>query len=377
MRKKRKIILLAVVIGVSIGLVYGILQVVNNEEIGKNLLKNSNFELVDESQKPDSWTEDSNGGWSVITKDSQEGKNYMQATVGWSWLWQDIPVDSKQYYALEGYVKSDISISREGDYKNTLLTLECLNEKNEVIRREWGIVNASSVWEQKTIRIFTPSNAEKIRIKLAKRQGQGSVWFDNFELMRIPLGTILNANFELVDESQKPDSWTEDSNGGWSVITKDSQEGKNYMQATVGWSWLWQDIPVDSKQYYALEGYVKSDISISREGDYKNTLLTLECLNEKNEVIKREWGIVNADLSWQLKQSAIITPKDTEKLRIKLAKRQGQGSVWFDDFELIELPSYLKSPFLRKVLQDKPFFIFYFLIYSLLIFSLVKVILKK
>ena len=149
------------------------------------------------------------------------------------------------------------------------------------------------------------------------------------------------------------------------------------MQATVGWSWLWQDILVDSDKYYTLKGYVKSDIFISRENDYKNTFLTLECLNEKNEVIRKEWGIVNADPLWQLKQSAVITPKDTEKLRIKLAKRQGQGSVWFDNFELIELPSYLKSTFLRKILQDKPFFIFYFLIYSLLVFFLVKVILKK
>ncbi len=51
MKKKTKIILLAAVIGILIGSIYGSLRMITGEEIGENLLKNFNFEIVDTSGK--------------------------------------------------------------------------------------------------------------------------------------------------------------------------------------------------------------------------------------------------------------------------------------------------------------------------------------
>ncbi len=126
-----------------------------------------------------------------------------------------------------------------------------------------------------------------------------------------------------------------------------------------------------------MRAYVRSDIVIPAKKDYENTFLTLECLNEKYEIIEMDYGIVNATLLWQLKEGSIYAPGGTAKIRIKLAKRQGDGSVWFDKVELVEKPSYMRFSFLRKVLKDIPFFIFYLSVYLILLASLLRVILKR
>ena len=149
------------------------------------------------------------------------------------------------------------------------------------------------------------------------------------------------------------------------------------MRATVGWSWLWQEVSVRPKRYYILGSYVRSDIVIPEKKDYQNTFLTLECLNDKYEIVNRDYGVVNATLLWQLKEGSIYAPEGTEKMRIKLAKRQGEGSVWFDEVELIEKASYMRFSFLRKALKDIPFFVFYLSVYLILLASLLRVILKK
>ncbi|MEA2016493.1 MAG: hypothetical protein U9O59_07320, partial [Actinomycetota bacterium] len=173
--------------------------------------------------------------------------------------------------------------------------------------------------------------------------------------------------------------WMEDREepeGGWFVDTEYSHSGKKCRRATTSWSWLKQEISIKSGKCYALEAYIKSDI-IMLEEDYYNTFLTLECVNGKNEIVSRNYGIVNATSSWQLKEALIYAPRGAKKIRIKLAKRKGEGSVWFDDVKLIEKPWYLKMKFVRKALKDKLFFIFYGCVYLILIVSLLRILLKR
>ena len=94
-------------------------------------------------------------------------------------------------------------------------------------------------------------------------------------------------------------------------------------------------------------------------------------LDKEYKVIKRAWGITNATLLWQPREHTIFTPPETSKIMIKLAKRQGDGTVWFDGLELTRhrYPPHLWG--------DKPFFIFYFSIYALLALSLLRLIFKK
>jgi len=134
-------------------------------------------------------------------------------------------------------------------------------------------------------------------------------------------------------------SWRKSPEKEWIVEAINSYEGTRCIQATVVWSWLWQDVPVEPGRYYTLSAYVRSDIVSSERIEGGNTFLALECLNDENKVIAREWEVVNAGSSWGLKKTWIYTPPDTLKMRIKLAKRQGEGSVWFDDLRLMESSS--------------------------------------
>ncbi len=340
-------------------------------ESSPNLVLNPDFETLDSSDKPDYWKEDSNGGWSVDSEILHRGDKSVRAAVAWSWLSQEIPVEDKRYYALRVYVRSDITDIEEEDYANTFLSLECLDKEGDVLEKNWGIVNTTSSWEPRENSISTPPGSEKIRIKLAKRQGQGSVWFDEVKLVEVPLSLIFNPGFEILDGSGKPKLWKEHPYGGWSSDIQGAYEGERSMRATVNWSWLSQDIPVKPKTYYTLKAYLRSDITIPEKEDYANTFLTLECLDEEYQVVKRVWGITNATLLWQSRETEIFTPPDAWKIRIKLAKRQGQGSVWFDGLELTRhrYPPHLWG--------DKPFFVFYFSLYAILLFLLLRMVFRK
>jgi len=383
MKNKKIIILLVIAVVVLFIIVYD-LYIGWGKRQGINLVLNPSFETLKEN-KPESWIESSQEGWSVTEKGAYEGKRCIQAikgwSDGWSWLEQEIPIKPRKYYTLKAYVKSDITIAEGEDQGDTFITLECLSWLGKIIKRDWGIVDASSSWQQYMRQIYVPWNTRKIRIKLAKRQGEGSVWFDGLTLVETPSNLVLNnPSFEILSQG-KPQFWIESSQGGWSVIEEGAYEGRKCMKATKGWSdgwsWLEQEIPVQPRKYYTLKAYVKSDITIPEGEDEWDTFLTLECLNNKNEVIEREWGLTDASSSWQLKEASVYAPGNSEKIRIKLAKRQGEGSVWFDGLKLTAKPGYLKIAFLRRVLKDKPFWIFYSLIYLLLIFLLLRAILRS
>lgn len=296
-----------------------------------NLISNGSFENLIESF-PQSWKEDPKGGWGVGAAGSFRGNSSLKATTSESSLSQEIAAKPETEYVLRAYVRSDISIPDKEEHYNTFLTLECLNWRKKVIKRDWGIVNATSSWELKENLIFTPAGTRKIRIKLAKRQGEGSVWFDEVRLVKIASGLVTNSGFEMLD-NQEPRFWNEDENGGWSVERDHPWEGEKSMRASVASSWLSQEVPVKPGTTYLLEAHLRSDITSSR-----NTALTLECLDENNGVLKREWGVATAISSWQVENNLIFTPPDTRRIRIRLTKREGEGSVWFDEVKLIETP---------------------------------------
>jgi len=333
------------------------------------LVANGSFEALEEG-KPSSWKEDGKGGWKVTEDDPYEGERAMEATVAWSFLSQEVRVVGEKSYVFRAFVKSDIPGSEEGQYQNTFLSLQYLGEENKLIKEEYGVVNATSSWEPKTRQIYISPEIVKVRIKLAKRQGEGSVWFDKIEIFEISPLTVLNPGFESMS-GPLPDSWREDAQGGWKVEAEDPHGGKSCMKGSVAWSWLSQDIPVGARKYYVVRAQVKSNIIVFGKEDVDNGFFLLQCLNSKDEVIREEYGTFSADLSWEQKEVSIFTAKDTEKLRVRLAKRQGEGSVWFDDVELI------KYPFLANIAKDKLFLIFYICLYLTLLVLLLRVVIKK
>jgi len=369
--KNRTIVLLGIGLVLAAGLTYNSgAKMVEAEKINSdNLVLNSGFEIL-EQNKLASWKEDNKGGWKVSEEEPYEGKRSMQATIPWSWLSQEVKVECEQSYLFRAFVRSDIVLPQEADFYNTFLALQYLDGENNLIKEDYGVVNATASWQQKVRQIYTPRDTRSIRIKLAKRQGEGSVWFDKIEIVEISPGSVLNPGFEIVS-GRIPDSWREDSQGGWKVDPEDPHAGNNCTKATVAWSWLSQDIPIKPRTYYVLRAYVKSNVIIFDQEDVDNGFFVVQCLNGKDEVISEEYGTFNAGLSWEQKEVSIFTAEGTEKLRVRLAKRQGEGSVWFDDVEIT------KNPFLVNIAKDKLFLIFYICLYLTLLVLLLRAVLKR
>jgi len=338
-------------------------------KVVSGLVANGSFEALEEG-KPSSWKEDGKGGWKVSEEDPFDGERCIEATVPWSFLSQEVRVIGEKSYTFRAYVKSDLALPEKEDYQNTFLTLQYLDGENRLIKEEYGVVSATASWQPKTRQIYISPEVVKVRIKLAKRQGEGSVWFDKIDIVETPLLTVLNPGFEILS-GQLPDAWTEDPKRGWEIETEDPHGGRSCMKATEAWSWLSQDIPVEPRKYYVVRAYVKSNITVFGKEDVDNGFFLLQSLNLKDEVLREEYGTFNADLSWEQKEASIFTAEDTEKLRVRLAKRQGEGSVWFDDVEL------MKYPYLANIAKDKAFFIFYICLYLTLVVLLLRVVLKK
>ncbi|GAH17935.1 unnamed protein product, partial [marine sediment metagenome] len=72
--------------------------------------------------------------------------------------------------------------------------------------------------------------------------------FKGYPLIGSGLGT-----YKLVFRRESPEK-------EWIVDATNSYEGTRCIQATVAWSWLWQDVPVEPDRYYVLSTYVRSDI---------------------------------------------------------------------------------------------------------------------
>jgi len=339
----------------------------------ENLLLNPDFEDLEEPNKPRFWN--TGAEWSVDTEKPYGGKNCMRASEAWSWLSQEISAKPEEYYSFTVYVKSDIPIAKETDYENTFLWLDYLDEKGQIIKEEFGTIFATPSWRTYGRVILTPEKTAKIQVKVGKRLGEGSVWFDGVELRSLSNNLLLNPDFEIFDPSGNPEFWG--SMSGWSVDTKEPHRGKNCMKGDVPWHWLWQTIPAEPKSYLTVKSHLRSDITTAKEVDFENTVVSFVCLDGKGNVLKREERTMVAPFSWRGNEMAIYTPAGTTVAKIMVAKRLGEGSLWVDDLQMRRLPSYLRIRILRAFLEDKLFFIFYFAVYLILVISLLRVVLKR
>jgi hypothetical protein len=146
------------------------------------------------------------------------------------------------------------------------------------------------------------------------------------------------------------------------------------MEIIQSWNWLWQDVPARPRKWYILEAQVRSDITFrvrEKKRDYENTFLTLECLDKDGRVLRREWGNTMAFPLWHKRETSVYTPEGTREIRVKLAKRMGQGRVWFDDVQLTK-SSWWEHFWPQKV--DKAF---RFTMYGVLAISFLGIILRK
>jgi len=315
----------------------------------ENLTVNGGFEILSEG-KPASWKEHKRGGWKVSEDEPYEGEGCMQATLAWSSLSQEVRAEAGQSYVLRAYIRSDITVTGKEDRDNTFLTVECLNWIRKVIRRDHGIVNATSSWQKKVRGIDTPPGTRRIRIKLAKRQGEGSVWFDGIKLIQISPSLLGNGSFEIVEEG-RPRSWKGGERGLWKVSEEEPYGGDRCIEIIQSWNWLWQDVPAEPNEWYTLEAQVRSDITFrvrEKKRDYENTFLTMECLDRDGRVLRREWGNTMAFPLWHKRQTSVYTPEGVREIRVKLAKRMGKGRVWFDDVRLTQA-SWLEHFWPEKV----------------------------
>jgi len=339
----------------------------------ENLLLNPDFEDLEAPNKPKFWSR--GPGWSVDSEKPYRGKNCLQTGQAWSWLSQEILAKPQQYYSFTSYVKSDIRVEKKTDYQNAFLWLDYLDKEGKVIKEDFGAIFAVSSWRLYGRVVLTPAKTKKIRVKLGKRLGDGSVWFDGIELKSLSNNLLLNPDFEILAPSGNPEFWG--SMSGWSVDTKEPHRGKNCMQGTEPWQQLWQTIPARPKSFLTLRVHLRSDITTAREVGYENTVIGLVCMDGKGNVIKKEERTLVASFSWRENEAAIYTPPGTTTVKTMLAKRLGEGSLWVDDLQMRQLPSYLRIRILRAILEDKPFFIFYFSVYLILVISLLRVVLKR
>jgi len=342
------------------------------ENQSKNLLLNADFEVLEEPDKPKFWSR--GPGWSVDTQEAYQGKSCLRASEAWRWLSQEVPAKPEKYYSFTAYVKSDIGVARKTDYQNTFLWLDCLDKEGKVIKEDPSPVYVASSWGLYGRVVLTPTKTEKIQVKLGKRLGEGSVWFDGIELRLLSNNLLLNPDFEILDSQGRPVFWG--AGRGWSVDTMMPYRGKNCMQGTEPWHQLWQLLPAKAKSFFILNAHLRSNIT-AEGADNLNAVMFLMCLDSKGELIKQEEQAMVAPFSWQEREISVYTPDDTTAVKIVLAKRLGEGSLWVDDLQVRQLPSYLRIRILRAILDDKPFFIFYFAIYLILVISLLRVVLKR
>jgi len=343
------------------------------ETRSENLLLNPDFEVLEAPNKPKFWSR--GPGWSVDIEEPYGEKNCLWTSKVWSWLSQEISAKPQQYYSFTAYVKSDIRVERKTDYQNTFLWLDYLDKEDEVIKEDPGAIYAASSWRLYGRVILAPAKTEKIRVKLGKRLGEGSVWFDEVELRSVSENLLLNPDFEILAPSGNPEFWG--SMSGWSVDTKEPYQGKNCMQVTEPWQQLWQLIPAGSKNFFTLRVHLRSDITPVSEAHPENTVIRLLCMDGKGNVIKKDERNTVAPFSWRENEVAIYTPPGTTAVKVVLVKRLGKGSLWVDDLQMRHLPSYLRIRILRAFLEDKPFFIFYFSAYLILMIWLLRVVLKR
>jgi hypothetical protein len=372
--KKEKISLWLMTVAVLMTLVFspsGGAEVAGSDS--ENLLLNPDFENLEGLDKPESWS--TGPEWSVDIEEPYGGKNCMRTSTAWSWLLQEVSAKPEQYYSFTAYVKSNIKVEKKTDFQNTFLWLDYLDKEGQIVKEEYGAIFAVSSWRLYGRVILSPTKTEKIRVKLGKRLGEGNVWFDRVELRPLSENLLLNPDFETLAPSGNPEFWG--SVSGWSVDTKEPHRGKNYMQGTIAWQWLWQTIPARPKSFLTLRAHLRSDITTAREVDYENTIIGLVCIDGEGNVVKKEERTMVAPSSWRENEVAIYTPAGTTAVKIMLAKRLGEGSLWVDDLQMRRLPSYLRIRILRAFLEDKPFFIFYFSVYLILVISLLRVVLKR
>jgi hypothetical protein len=342
------------------------------ENHSENLLRNPDFEVLEESGKPKFWSR--GGGWSVDTEEPYQGKNCLRASKAWSWLLQEVSAKPEKYYSFTACIKSDIRVERKTDYQNTFLWLDYLDKEGKIIKEDSGAIYAVSSWRPYGRVILTPTKTKKIRVKLGKRLGEGSVWFDGIELRPLSNNLLLNPDFEILDSQGRPVFWS--IGCGWSVDTMMPYRGKNCMQGTEPWHQLWQLLPARAESFFILKTHLRSNIT-AEGADNLTTIVLLKCLDSKGKLIRQEERAMLVPFSWQEREISVYTPEDTTAVKIVLAKRLGKGNLWVDDLQVRQLPSYLRIRIIRAILEDKPFFIFYFSLYLILIISLIRVVLKR
>lgn len=151
-----------------------------------NLIKNSGFErdLIN-------WTGQENAAISSYDKKTGRSSALINQYTGAEWRALDqIVLIPKNSYAVEcsAWMKTDQVETQKEEYKAAAIIIEFINATDKQISSETiGTAKNTTDWTNYKKAVKIPANAKKIRIMLALAQTNGTVFFDDVNM--IALGT--------------------------------------------------------------------------------------------------------------------------------------------------------------------------------------------
>jgi len=160
------------------------------------------------------------------------------------------------------------------------------------------------------------------------------------------LATISNAQVNLVKNAgfeRDLTNWNGQENAAISPYDKKTGKNSVLINQFTGAEWraLDQTILIPKNSFaFECNVWMKTDQVENQKEDYKAAAVILEFLNAGDKQISTETiGRAKNTTDWTNYKKAIKIPADAKKIRIMLALAQTNGTVFFDDINIIALGS--------------------------------------
>lgn len=158
------------------------------------------------------------------------------------------------------------------------------------------------------------------------------------------LATITNAQMNLIKNAgfeRDLINWTGQENAALSPYDKKTGKNSVVINQFTGAEWKALDqIILIPKNSYAIQCsvWMKTDQVEAQKEDYKAAAIIVEFTNGGDKQISTETiGRAKNTTDWTNYKKAVKIPADAKKIRIMLALAQTNGTVFFDDVNIIAL----------------------------------------
>lgn len=142
---------------------------------------------------------------------------------------------------------------------------------------------------------------------------------------------------EQTDLSQsRPSSWVADAPAAWAW--RAHRHGASWVAgSSVAWSFLTQTLAARPNHLYDISVRLRADVPPG-PGEEGNAFAWLDGLDARGRIIQTDYGICHATRAWTEFQRHIVAAEQVRSWRLRLAKRGGAGTVWFDRASVLEGP---------------------------------------